>query len=226
MIREGDAMIPYEALSSVALARLEALVQSQKPAEKPWEPVLAYDIETRREIEGQQPKLIRDNFNPRYVLDYGCGAGFLVAFLAELGVDVKGYEPSDSMRERVPPYVRWLVRDSWWDNGMNGGKPVYDLVICREVLEHLTIREIRTQVERLCRLSSRFVYVTTRFHPSPQSLLDVATSDDLDPTHITMMNQDFLRLLFVLEGFKRRPDLESKMDWQNKGRCLVYERAA
>jgi hypothetical protein len=56
-------------------------------------------------------------------------------------------------------------------------------------------------------------------------LLDVATSDDLDPTHISMTNQDFLRMLFVLEGFKRRADLETRMDWKKLGRCLVYERA-
>jgi hypothetical protein len=100
----------------------------------------------------------------------------------------------------------------------------YDLVICREVLEHLTIRQIRRAVTNLCALSSKFVYVTTRFAKDPDHLLDVDTSDDLDPTHITMLNQDFLRVLFVLEGFKRRPDLEARMDWQGKGRVLVYER--
>ena len=34
-----------------------------------------------------------------------------------------------------------------------------------------------------------------------------------------------LRLLFVLEGFRARADLEARMDWGNKGRVLVYERA-
>jgi hypothetical protein len=38
------------------------------------------------------------------------------------------------------------------------------------------------------------------------------------------LNQDFLRVLIVLEGFKCRPDLEARLDWQKKGRCLVYER--
>jgi hypothetical protein len=41
-----------------------------------------------------------------------------------------------------------------------------------------------------------------------------------------MLNQYFLRVLFVLEGFSCRPDLEARMDWQGKGRVLVYERAA
>ena len=46
----------------------------------------------------------------------------------------------------------------------------------------------------------------------------------MDPTHITLLNKEFLRCLFVLEGFKSRPDLEDRMDWGNKGRVLVYER--
>jgi len=211
----------------MTLEQFEALVLSQEPAAKDWTPVLPYDIETRRAVEGQQPKLIKDVFQPIDVLDYGCGAGFLVAFLAELGIDVRGYEPSEAMRERVPPYVKWLVKRDWWDNRMNGGHTnIYDLVVCREVLEHLTVRQIKKTVVELCALAKRYVYVTTRFHPKPCNLLDVATSDDLDPTHISLLNQDFLRVLFVLEGFKRRADLEARMDWQHKGRVLVYERAA
>jgi hypothetical protein len=30
----------------------------------------------------------------------------------------------------------------------------------------------------------------------------------------------------VLEGFKRRADLEQRMDWAGKDRVLVYERQA
>jgi hypothetical protein len=82
-------------------------------------------------------------------------------------------------------------------------------------------------VTNLCALASRFVYVTTRFTQNwtmPHAILSVDTKDDLDPTHQTMLNKDLLRLLFVLEGFKRRADLEERMDWQKKERCLVYER--
>ena len=69
---------------------------------------------------------------------------------------------------------------------------------------------------------SKYIYVTTRFAKEPTSLLSVDTSDDLDPTHCTMLNQNFLRTLFVLEGCTRRADLEQAMDWQKKGRVLVY----
>ena len=44
------------------------------------------------------------------------------------------------------------------------------------------------------------------------------------PTHITLMTKPFLRMLFVLEGLRRRADLEERMDWAKKDRVLVYER--
>jgi hypothetical protein len=76
----------------------------------------------------------------------------------------------------------------------------------------------------MCAMSSRYIYVTTRFHPSPSSLLDIADERQVDPTHITLMTNALLRVLFVLEGFRSRPDLERRMDWLNKGRVLVYEK--
>jgi hypothetical protein len=92
------------------------------------------------------------------------------------------------------------------------------------VLEHLTVLEARRTVAELCRVSSRFVYVTTRFHPAPQSILDVTTDFETDPTHVSLMTKALLRCLFVLEGFARRSDLEQRLDWAGKGRVLVYER--
>jgi hypothetical protein len=73
-------------------------------------------------------------------------------------------------------------------------------------------------------MSSRCAYATTRFQQNPYTLLDVSTQDELDPSHITMMNKDLLRLFFVLEGFRQRKDLEDKIDWMGKGRVLVYEK--
>jgi hypothetical protein len=46
----------------------------------------------------------------------------------------------------------------------------------------------------------------------------------VDPSHITLLNKDLLRLFFVLEGFKQRKDLEDRIDWMGKGRALVYEK--
>jgi len=86
------------------------------------------------------------------------------------------------------------------------------------------VLEVRKAVAEMCRVSSKFIYLTTRFHPSPVSLLDVTTEFHVDPTHITCLNKDFLRVLFILEGFRSRPDLEDKMDWLKKGRVMVFEK--
>jgi hypothetical protein len=204
------------------LARFEALVQAQQPASTPWTPCTDYSFEARKQIEGIHPQLIRTVFDPDRILDVGCGPEMILVKLLKAEpwrrpVIINGCDP------QIPNDEGADIASE--ENGyvLNGWSA--DLVICREVLEHLTIRQIRQAVTNLCKLSSKFVYVTTRFAQNPSHLLDVDTADDLDPTHITMLNQSFLRLLFVLEGFTRRADLETRMDWQHKGRCLVYERA-
>lgn len=186
------------------LAQFEAFVNQQKPAEKPWEPVTDYAPATRRAMEAPQADIIADVFVGCSVLDYGCGFGYLVDLLRERGMDVGGWDPVYAPDSNGPL------------------RPSYDLVICREVLEHLTVRQIAVAVRNLVKLSSKYCYVTTRFTAAPH-LLAVGGGDDLDPTHISLLNQDFLRSLFVLEGCTRRADLEQKLDWQQKGRVLVYE---
>lgn len=182
-----------------------------------------YDLETRRRIEGRNPQLIQEVFEPQRVLDVGCGPGFLMAFLAELDIETHGVDFSPSSLTLAPPSVRDRI-EIGPTSDLGAGDASYDLVICREVLEHLTVLQVRRTVTEMCRVSARLVYVTTRFHGDPASLLDVTTDFETDPTHITLMTKDLLRTLFVLEGFKRRGDLEARMDWGGKGRVLVYER--
>jgi SAM-dependent methyltransferase len=230
----------------MTLDDFEALVLSQTPADKPWEPTAAvpYDFESRKIAEGIHPQLIKDVFQPTRVLDVGCGPGCLVRLLIEAGIrDVQGCDRNKQVGH--PWFFQADIAEPFvcgWDGELHFGpigedREDIDLVICREVLEHLTIRQIRQAVTNLCALSSKFVYVTTRFirrngeggwwrMEQGHSLLDVDTFDDLDPDHRTMLHQDFLRVLFVLEGFKRRNDLEERMDHLKKGRVLVYERAS
>lgn len=182
-----------------------------------------YDLETRRRVEARNPELIKEVFGPERVLDVGCGPGFLMFFLSELAVDVHGIDFSPSSRELAPPEVRDRITIGAVTD-RHVPEASHDLVICREVVEHLTVLEARRTVTELCHASSRFVYLTTRFHPDPDDLLDFTTQFEVDPSHITLLAKDFLRCLFVLEGFRRRADLEERMDWAGKDRVLVYER--
>jgi SAM-dependent methyltransferase len=214
-----------------ALERFEAIVLGQQAAVAPWAPVTDYSFEARKQIEGKHPDLIKEVLRPMRALDVGCGPGHLVRLLRERDVLAFGCDKSHDAGGdpfRRPVLLYGAFRSLWDVSDLGKPHPCdwSDLVICREVLEHLTLLEVRRAVLNLCRWAGRYVYVTTRFHLAPRHLLDVMTADDLDPTHISMLNQTFLRTLFVLEGFKRRADLEQRMDWQGKGRCLVYERAA
>lgn len=182
-----------------------------------------YTIEARRRIEARNPALIKETFKPQKVLDMGCGPGALMYLLWELGVVADGVDFAPSSLELAPAEVRDHIQlGSVVDVALptNG----YDLVICREVFEHLSVLQVQQAVQNLCRITSRYVYLTTRFHPAPKSLFDVTTEFEVDPTHITLQNMDMLRLMFVLQGMKRRRDLEQTMDWLNKGRVLVYEK--
>ena len=212
----------------------EAAVSAQRPADgehydqeyfaSDWrEGDNRYELDTRRRIEDRNPRLIQEVFEPERVLDMGCGPGFLMYFLHELGVEADGIDFGADSVALAPEEVRdrIIVGDV---TEPHVPEQAYDLVICREVLEHLTVLQVRRTVAQICRASSRFAYVTTRFHPDPGTLLDFTTQFDVDPSHITLLSKDMLRLLFVLEGFKRRPDLEERLDWGGKDRVLVYER--
>ena len=183
-----------------------------------------YHLETRRTIEARNPQLIKDVFQPRKALDLGCGPGSLMHLLWEIGVDVEGIDYAESSLRLATPEMRDRITIGDVGDPALKSANTYDLVICREVLEHLTVLEVKRAVANMVRLSSKFVYVTTRFHPNPPTLLDFNEQDDLDPSHITLLNKDLLRLMFVLEGCRSRPDLEAKMDWGNKGRVLVLEK--
>lgn len=193
--------------------QFEAFCQAQRPAEAPWRPVTDYSHAARDRVERPHAERILTHLvtSPwTSVLDYGCGPD------QHLLRNLRALEPS--------PLLRLTGYDPQLADTSEAVHFLYDLVICREVLEHLTVLDLAHTVAHLCRLSRRLVYVTTRFAPFSDDLLDVATADDLDPTHITMLNQDFLRLLFVLQGLTRRRDLEQALDWQHQGRVLIYGR--
>jgi glycerol-3-phosphate cytidylyltransferase-like family protein len=200
-----------------ALARFEQIVLTQQSAVVPWQPVTPYDFESRTVIEGKHPDLIIETFGKGPVLDYGCGPdAILVRLLRDRGVMAYGIDPILD--------EPWRCLQPRYDSGPEEFVGHFPVVICREVFEHLCVREIQPLLRRFLSFTPTFVYVTTRFAKAPDSLLSVDTSDDLDQTHISMLNQTFLRALFVLEGFKRRADLEQAMDWKHLGRVLVYER--
>lgn len=179
----------------------------------------AYTLEGRRQAEGKHPEIIANLWPGCSVLDVGCGPGFLVKLLFDLGVDVWGLEPSAEAIALAPKTVAHRIAQG--DTAHR--RPHEDIVICREVLEHLTVQQATALVADLFRLARKAVYITTRFAHHPAGLFSVEDEREVDPTHCTLMTQPLLRALCVLNGGKRRRDWEAALDWQKKGRVLVYE---
>ena len=177
----------------------------------------AYTYEKRKQAEGRHPKIVKECFEGLTVLDVGCGPGYFVRMLREVGLDAGGIDPSPDAVALSNGFADRVVKGhvSQFPSKMT------HVAICREVLEHVPVADIPGMVCDLFRVARRFVYITTRF--SADAVFDCQTSDDLDPTHISMLSQPFLRSLCVLNGGARRRDLESKLDHAKKGRVLVYE---
>ena len=215
--------------SEADLGTLEDLIVAQQPTpvgafdrgyfSADWRGSAPYTLDVRREIEGRHPDIIAGLWPGCTVLDVGCGPGYLVHLLRERGMDAGGIEPSAAAVAMAPETTR-----PWVMVGQAADLPagIADVVICREVLEHLTFADACALVNDLFRAARKAVYLTTRFHPSPLSVYRVTDEPEVDPTHITLMTRPMLRSLCVLAGGRRMPEWESALDWQGKGRVLAY----
>jgi cytidyltransferase-like protein len=169
-------------------------------------------------------EVVQKLFRPGRVLDVGWGRGTLLSALKQHGVMVEAVDLSATRRDVAPHEARPNIRLGTRSDAALVAEDGYDLVICRDVLEHLSVLQIYGLVCGLCRSSSRYICVAADFHPDPTGLLDVVTQLDVGGSHITLVNRNLLRVLFVLEGFRRREDLETRIDWNGRGGMLVYEK--
>lgn len=177
----------------------------------------SYTLDARRKAEGRHPKIIKELWEGKTILDAGCGPGYLVQMLRELGMDAAGFDTSKEAVKLSPlPSSRICCCTA-----EDVPDKVADVVICREVLEHMTVQDVHWMVCNLFRSAREAVYITTRFQ-SDRSVFDVTDERDVDPTHISLLSQSFLRALCVLNGGVRDREAERKLDHLGKGRVLVY----
>jgi glycerol-3-phosphate cytidylyltransferase-like family protein len=189
-----------------------------------WRHGRNYTLEQRRQIEGRHPRLIRETFRidgSMSVLDAGCGPGHLVTLLAEEGVVADGLDwlPRPP---HFPPASEYYSLDLAAPGRCD--VPPHTVVICREVLEHLSLAQLLSAFANLVRATTRYLYITTRVHPDPWHVLDITDDKATDPTHVTCVTGRLLRLLGAIHGLRERTDLAANLDWQQKGRCFVWER--
>lgn len=92
------------------------------------------------------------------VLDLGCGNGFLLAQLAELGKDVTGVDGSANAAAWAPSTIAARIQIGDLTQPLWLGRR--DLVICSEVAEHLDAAYADRLVENICINTGRHVFFT------------------------------------------------------------------
>lgn len=135
---------------------------------------------------------IRLQFNPKTLLDVGCGTGELVGNLRALGIDARGLELSqdalDLAKKEVKPFLVLgdVIKLPFKSNSM-------DMVISIDVLEHLERSKLQKAVNETVRVSKKLIL--HKIFTQENVLLNWLHGDD--PSHISVFSQGFWDRLFI-----------------------------
>lgn len=130
-----------------------------------------------------------DHFKPKKVLDWGCGPGLFVRQLRYDGVEAYGYDPNIEALNAAPLDVKGYLHAC----PPKVGK--FDLILCIDVLEHLTPEEAHEALNQIHELGDRVIF-SICYEGDPNY--------SLDPTHVTCKPKkwwiDFLEAnMFTIE---------------------------
>lgn len=130
---------------------------------------------------------------PASVLDAGCALGILVEQLRMRGVAADGVDISEfaigSAHESVREYL-------WVGSVAEPFGKQYDLIVCIEVLEHMSRGDAELAVVNFCANSDDIL-----FSSSPE--------DYAEPTHFNVNPPEYWAYLFAQQGFFRDVDFDA-----------------
>ncbi|MGI8608623.1 MAG: class I SAM-dependent methyltransferase [Candidatus Dormibacteria bacterium] len=135
------------------------------------------------------------DLEPATALDLGCAMGLLVEALRDRGVEAFGVDISEyainNAREDIRPFVRQA----------SGTDPLdrrYDVIICIEVLEHLSPNDAARTVENICAHTDDVIFSST-------------PDDFREATHLNVRRPDYWAGLFAQYGMFR--DVDYQVDY-------------
>lgn len=122
------------------------------------------------EFFGRVADFIVRVYEPRTVLDAGCGIGFLVEALRERGVDARGFDVSGYAISQVPDSLKAFCTQASVADEIEA---TYDLIVCIEVLEHVTPALADRAIANFSRHTDRVLFSST-------------PEDTTEPTHVNV----------------------------------------
>ena len=130
---------------------------------------------------------------PARVLDAGCAMGLLVEALVERGIDAHGIDISEYAIAQAAPAIRDRLRVGSLTTPLDGR---YDLIVCIEVLEHMTPADARVALANLCAHADDII-----FSSSP--------TDFGETTHVNVQPPEAWAEAFAREGLLRDLDYDA-----------------
>ena len=133
---------------------------------------------------------IQSNFEFKTCVDYGCAKGFLVNALRIVGCDAWGEDISEYAVENCHPNVRDYV-------SLPNDK-VYDLLICKDVLEHVEVEDIPSVLQNFKKKSKQFFFVI----PLGDNDRFRIREYEVDITHVTKKDEEWWIKMFESQGME------------------------
>lgn len=131
--------------------------------------------------------------NVKTIIDYGCGKGFLVHALRQLGKLAFGEDISDYAINHCHPMVKnYLSKPS--DNKA-------DLIICKDILEHIYEQDMQPILELLKSKIALNGYLFIVVPLGDNNLFRIREYE-IDITHVTKKDEDWWINQFNLAGLK------------------------
>ena len=133
---------------------------------------------------------IKNKFDFDTCVDYGCAKGFLVHALRVVGCNAFGEDISEYAIENCHPGVKEYVSAP--------NDKVYDLLICKDVLEHVHEGDIPGVLQKFLKKSNRFFFTI----PLGDNDRFRIREYEVDITHVTKKDEEWWIKMFEKEGFR------------------------
>lgn len=134
------------------------------------------------------------------VLDYGCAMGVITAGLAMLGFDATGVDISEWAVRNCVPEAKGLVRALSTDGLKEFADDTFDLVIAKDVFEHVPAEHLKPLVDELMRIAPKLIFLCPVAGPHGTYL---RATDEEDVTHVTRLTREQWLTLFPYKTTER-----------------------
>src|SRR4030067_2387304 len=119
---------------------------------------------------------IKEKIDPKKVLEIGCAKGFLLEALRDRGIDAVGIDISDYAISHVRSDIKAYCSVRTAAEPFNDS---YDLIVCMEVLEHLSEEEGCKVIKNICAHASDVIFSSNPSYDHP------------DPTHQNVRPKEY-----------------------------------